>query len=55
MTYPTEIFSIELTNFVDIFNPDGDMFNLHKTSINNIPNSSQKDPLKREHVSRGTF
>jgi hypothetical protein len=26
------------------------MFNLHKTSINNIPNSDKKDPLNREHV-----
>jgi hypothetical protein len=55
VNYPAEIFPVELAYLVDIFNPDGNMFNLHKNSINNIPNSSQKDPLKREHVSRGTF
>ena len=52
--YPTEVLPVELTNLIDISDPNGNMFNLHKTSINNIPNSSQKDPLKREHVSRET-
>ena len=30
--YPTEIFPVELAYLVDISDPNGNMFNLHKTS-----------------------
>ena len=48
--YPAEVLPVELTNLIDISDPNGNMLNLHKTSINNIPNSNKKDPLNREHV-----
>ena len=44
MDYPTEVFPVELTNLIDIPDPNGNMLNFHKTSINNIPNSDKKDP-----------
>ena len=31
--YPTEVFPVELTNLIDISDPNGNMFNLHKTSF----------------------
>ena len=47
--YPAEVLPVELTNLIDISDPNGNMFNLHKTSMNNIPNSDKKDP-KTENV-----
>ncbi|SIO34453.1 hypothetical protein SAMN05720758_2441 [Fibrobacter sp. UWB11] len=42
--YPAEVFPVELTYPIDVFNPDGNMFNLHKMIIwNNIINIHKSD------------